>query len=213
MNQDSNDHMVETTVLFVVSALKGGGLRLKVNNATSETDARVIQVPTPPKSALAETWQALGDICDFTADQGGGDFYPNTEYVVRLSSFACTEFKLRDATRSLESIATSLSTIPVSIENGGAGNRDTIEAAMKIVDDNADPLLVTAETMPKGGEVFTFRVSSIAALNRMMRQEVSVKPCRCVVRSCTQTVWMTIRHLVIPRGASQFAQLNSDEKE
>ena len=202
--EDGEDHLVETVVLFVVSSLEHGPLRLSANNVTSETDAIVTrsQTASEPKAARADVWQQLGPVCDFAGDRGGDFFQRDTEYRVQLSSDACTKFMLRQATRSLESIATSLASIPVIEQETDNRNEANLEAAMELVDKNVDPSFPTSPLRPKGGNLFQFRVPSLAALNRVLRQEVLIKPCRCAVRSCLQTIELSLRSLILRKNSS-----------
>jgi hypothetical protein len=54
---------------------------------------------------------------------------------------------------------------------------------------------VGMKKMLTGGNVLTFQVPSLSALNRVLRQEIMIKPCRCVTFSCDQTIDLSVNLL------------------
>ena len=168
---------------------------------------------SPVKVAQAGTWRTLGSVCDYVADRGGTNFQKKMEYTVELSSDSCAEFKLRNPLRTKESITSKLTAMPVLTANEGKQVTANVESTMKRVEANIDTTLAQRLVKPdSGANNFNFRVTSIPMLNRILAEEMMVKPCRCKVASCKQTIDLTIRHLHILSGKSKYKQMYSSER-
>lgn len=165
------------------------------------------ELPFPKRSAVSDTWIEMGDVCTFELRGGGESFNKRTDYTVSLSSDSCAELKLRDPVRTKESITTYLSTIPIvlSLENA---NKPDVEGAIESVEETKHVSVVDVnnEKVLKSGNLLTFQVTSLSALNRILKQEIAIKPCRCRTYSCDQTVDLSVRLLKIDADAHPLIQ-------
>ena len=184
---DGERYYSKNTVLFIINDNKPGPILITVQNVTNE-NANEVSETTRAKNKVVETGGFVGlhTVCDFSVDNGGDSFARDLLYAVEISSDSCSEFILRDPVREQN----VLSSFPV-LEGSGAGTtfakRTTYAQSLK---------LETGFTSEKKSPNLSFTVASLPSLNKILKDEVLIKPCRCFKPLCEQSVVLSVRNLV-----------------